>query len=74
MWINGPFPCGQYPDIKIFRQDLKFELEDGEMVEADLGYRGEPQYVKNHSQETMCRQEFGHGMKPSTSASSSGIA
>jgi len=46
VWINGPFPCGQYPDIKNFRQDLKFELEDGEMVEADLGYRGEPQYVK----------------------------
>jgi hypothetical protein len=46
VWINGPFPCGRYPDIKIFRRDLIFELEDGEMVEADLGYRGEPQYVK----------------------------
>jgi hypothetical protein len=45
VWSNGPFPCGRYPDIKIFRRDLIFELEDGE-VEADLGYRGETQYVK----------------------------
>lgn len=39
--INGPFPCGHNPDITIFRSKLKGMLADGEMVEADRGYRGE---------------------------------
>jgi hypothetical protein len=42
VWINGPFPCGKYPDLTIFRLGLLHMLEDGEMVEADAGYRGEP--------------------------------
>ena len=46
VWINGPFPCGFYNDIKIFRQGLKNMLEDGERVEVDDGYLGEaPRYV-----------------------------
>lgn len=44
--INGPFPCGNYPDITIFRQKLKRMLADGEMVEADRGYRGEYYHVR----------------------------
>jgi hypothetical protein len=46
VWINGPFPCGRYPDITIFRSALKDELEPGEMAEADLGYRGEPGKIR----------------------------
>ena len=45
VWIHGPFPCGSWPDINIFRNALKNELGDGEKVEADLGYRGEPDFV-----------------------------
>jgi hypothetical protein len=45
VWINGPFPAGHWPDIKIFRESLIHELDEGEKVEADLGYRGEPQSV-----------------------------
>ena len=41
MWINGPFPCGQCSDLKIFWHTLMGELEAGEKVEADLGYKGE---------------------------------
>lgn len=44
--INGPFPCGSSPDISIFRSKLINKLEDGEMVEADRGYRGEPDKVR----------------------------
>ena len=40
-WIHGPFPCGNYADLTIYRNDLKSLLEDGERVEADMGYRGE---------------------------------
>lgn len=43
VWVNGPFPCGQFPDIAIFRRALKNKLmQTGERAEADLGYRGEP--------------------------------
>jgi hypothetical protein len=46
VWINGPFPCGRYPDITIFRSALMHELQPGEKVEADLGYRGERTKVR----------------------------
>ena len=37
--MNGPFPCGEFNDIKIFKHGLKKKLDDGEMVEADGIYR-----------------------------------
>ena len=47
VWINGPYECGLWPDIKIFRDALISELDEGERVEADDGYVGEaPQFVK----------------------------
>jgi hypothetical protein len=46
VWVNGPYPCGSWPDIKIFRHHLKAKLHVGEMVEADLGYRGEQQCIR----------------------------
>ena len=46
VWINGPFPCGWWPDIKIFRSRLIHMLAPGEKVEADEGYRGEPTKVR----------------------------
>ena len=41
VWTNGPFPAG-VPDIVIFRSSLKNKLVEGERVEADKGYGGEP--------------------------------
>ena len=47
VWINGPFPCGDWNDLTIFRSSLISHLEPGERVEADDGYVGEyPSYVK----------------------------
>jgi hypothetical protein len=47
VWIHGPYPCGDWPDIEIFRSAIVHFLEDGERVEADDGYIGEaPKYVK----------------------------
>ena len=40
-WINGPFMCGRWPDINIFRVGLKRLLAPNEMVVADKGYRGD---------------------------------
>ena len=41
VWVNGPYPCGSYPDVKIFRDGLKKELLPGEVVLADRGYSDE---------------------------------
>ena len=45
VWINGSFRCGM-ADITIARQAVVSALEEGEMAEADGGYRGEPFYTK----------------------------
>lgn len=42
VWVNGPFPAGKWPDIKIFCRNLIHHLLPGERVETDKGYRGEP--------------------------------
>lgn len=41
VWVIGPFPCGAWPDISIFRFALKYLLDENERVEADDGYIGE---------------------------------
>jgi hypothetical protein len=46
VWAYGPFPCGKWPDITIFRHALKHQLDPGEMVEADNGYQGEPRKIR----------------------------
>ena len=41
VWAHGPFPCGAWPDLRIFRADLKHRLKHGEHVLTDAGYRDE---------------------------------
>jgi hypothetical protein len=41
VWVNGPFKCGRWNDLSIFRNDLKLLLLPREQVEADGGYRGD---------------------------------
>ena len=40
-WINGPFPCGKFPNVTIFCASFLTCLDDFERVEADDGYIGE---------------------------------
>ena len=43
-WIvsfNGPFECGSWPDLKIFKSGLKRFLLVTERVVADRGYHGD---------------------------------
>ena len=43
-WVvgyNGPFECGRWPDLTIFRSRLKGLLGPGERVCADRGYKGD---------------------------------
>jgi hypothetical protein len=46
-WINGPFPAG-LPDLNIYRAPggLKSQLQEGEYIFADQGYRGEPETLR----------------------------
>jgi hypothetical protein len=47
IWIHGPVPCGDWPDINIFKHALQHILLDGEPVECNDGYKGDdPQLVK----------------------------
>lgn len=47
VWINGPYACGKWADISIFRDSLKSKLDQYERVEADDGYIGEaPRHIK----------------------------
>ena len=39
-WIYGPFEPGKYNDDMIFNMALRGDLEYGEKVETDKGYRG----------------------------------
>ena len=40
VWVSGPFPCGEYPDLKIIREGIIHLLKEGEMLIADGGYKG----------------------------------
>ena len=39
VWINGPFPCGSWSDLRIARSALVDALDPGEYYLADGGYR-----------------------------------
>jgi hypothetical protein len=45
VWIKGPFPCGAWPDITIFRTYLRQQFRPGEKCIGDRGYRGEPTLI-----------------------------
>lgn len=38
-WLYGPFPCGAWPDLKIFESRMIGLLRDNENVVADCGYQ-----------------------------------
>ena len=38
VWVNGPYPAGQWPDLSISRDGLNQALKKGEMFVADGGY------------------------------------
>ena len=40
VWLYGPFPCGKWPDKKIFEHRMIHRLDENEMIEADRGYKG----------------------------------
>ena len=56
VWVIGGFPCGEFPDLKIFREGLLGLLEKDEKVIADGGYKGqEGIWAKGHSDNSLSR-------------------
>jgi hypothetical protein len=45
VWVNGPYPCGNWPDLRIARHCLHGELCRDEMYIADGGYYDGYQYA-----------------------------
>ena len=41
VWSHGPFPCGEYNDLAIFRLRMKQSLLPEEKVVSDAGYQDE---------------------------------
>ena len=39
VWVNGPYPCGDWTDLAIFRHCLQQLLDVGERCICDGGYR-----------------------------------
>jgi hypothetical protein len=42
VWVEGPYPAGVWPGVKVFNSVLSHCLEPGEQVEANKGYVGHP--------------------------------
>ena len=47
VWINGPYPPGSWPDLRIFRHRMVDALDNGEWIVADEGYKEGQQFVLN---------------------------
>lgn len=59
VWVKGPLPCGEWPDIKIFRAALVHYLDPDERVEADDGYIGEaPVHTKTPNMFTRKKEKL----------------
>lgn len=39
VWFNGPFPCGSFPDLKIFKEGMAHDLDPTERGILDNGYK-----------------------------------
>jgi hypothetical protein len=40
VWVNGPFPAADWPDLNIAREGINHELDPSEKYVADGVYRG----------------------------------
>ncbi len=66
VWIQGPYPAGAWPDIKIFTSCLAHFFKPGKCIEADDGYHGHADEVKSPRttstllRTSRCRVTSGH--------------
>ena len=46
VWVNGPFPAGEWSDLQIASSGIFPHLEDHEFYVADGGYNDENQWAE----------------------------
>ena len=56
--MEGPYPAGVWPDLKIFLNTLTSHLLPGERVEADNGYVGHPDKIKCPNNDCNCAKNL----------------
>ena len=39
VWVNGPYPCGSWPDLRIARDKIIYLVDQDEKILADGGYQ-----------------------------------
>ena len=44
VWVSSPYPCGEWPDLRIARDALIYMIEDWEILLGDSGYQDGNQY------------------------------
>jgi hypothetical protein len=59
VWVEGPYPAGAWPDIKIFLNSLSGHLLPGKRVEADNGYVGHPDKIKCPNNDSNPKRNLG---------------
>lgn len=66
VWVNGPYPCGEWTDLKISRDGLIFMLDRGEKFLADgiyndgSGWSETPSGLNNDDQRMKARARARH--------------
>lgn len=45
VWVNGPYPPGPWPDLRIFRHRLMHNLDENEFIVGDGGYKDGTTFV-----------------------------
>jgi hypothetical protein len=61
VWVNGPFPCGTWPDLRIARESLIYALQRGEYYIADGGYHDGNQWsVTPNGLHTFDQRQMAH--------------
>ena len=62
VWVNGPFPCGDWPDLRIARSSLHHELCADEVCAADTGYMDQHGFSFNPNKGEIDFEERTHAL------------
>lgn len=63
VWVNGAYPCGEWPDLRIARDAYIYNLDPNELTLADKGYPDQQYFITpteengNRHKEIMARHE-----------------
>jgi hypothetical protein len=59
VWVEGPYPAGAWPDIKIFNSVLSHCLKPGKCIKANIGYVGHAKKIKCRNNDCNPAEDLG---------------